>query len=131
LVLGEFLYNLRSALDYIAGDLVKPSLRTKSDYPFFNQRIWEVPIGNETDEKRRADDRRKWAFIEREMPAAAVEIIKRFHPPDGRPKSTEPMYQLSILNALSNKDRHRNLNTTAAGLAPSYDRGSRLRRWDS
>jgi hypothetical protein len=116
LILGEFLYGVRAALDYIAADLVKPSLRSKSYYPFLSERIWEVPISDKQSVERRVADRRKWAFVEREMPAEAVEIIKRFHPPNGRPKRTEPMYNLSVLNVLSNKDRHRNLNIVAPGL---------------
>lgn len=62
------------------------------------------------------DMRRRWELIERKVDPAAVDIIKAHHPPNGRPSKREPMHDLTVLNGMSNRDRHQNLNLVAYGL---------------
>ncbi len=79
------------------------------------ERIWEIPEA--TDEAQNCQvTRKRWALIENNVNLAAVEIIKAFHPPSGRPSRREQMHDLTVLNGLSNRDRHQTVNLVAHGL---------------
>ena len=122
LVLGDFLYNVRAGLDYLAGDLLPTRYRRSAAFPIFSERVWEIPVAAD-ESPARAGERRRWELIEREAAPDAVQIIKEEHPPSGAPTKREPMHSLMILNRLSNRDRHQRLNLIASGLdAP----GSRI-----
>jgi len=114
--LGDFLYNVRAGLDYLAGALVVSSERSHASFPILTTRVWDVPTGDEAMETRLRADRKRWAFIERTMTEDVINILKELHPPTEKPSRAEPMHYLRILNALSNKDRHRTLSVVAAGL---------------
>jgi hypothetical protein len=115
LVLGDYLYNVRSALDYLAVALLPVKHKRSAFYPILPERVWEIP--EQADEpQHRSSSRERWSLIERHVDPAAVEIIKAYHPPSGRPSKTEPMHDLMVLNGLSNRDRHQNLNLVAAGV---------------
>jgi hypothetical protein len=63
LVLGDFLYNVRSTLDYLAVALLPAKHKRDAYYPILAERIWEIP--EEPDEPRHLRDmRRRWALIE-------------------------------------------------------------------
>jgi hypothetical protein len=115
LVLGDFLYNVRSTLDYLAVALLPAKHKRDAYYPILAERIWEIPE-HPGEPQHLRDMRRRWALIERHVDPAAVEIIKSHHPPSGRPSKREPMHDLTVLNGMSNRDRHQNLNLVAYGL---------------
>lgn len=121
LVLGEFLYNVRSTLDYLAVALLPAKHKRDAYYPILAERIWEIPAAPD-EPKHFQDMRRRWALIERNVDPAAVDIIKAYHPPSGRPSKRKPMHDLTVLNGMSNRDRHQSLNLVAYGLDAATSR---------
>jgi hypothetical protein len=107
LLLGEMLYQLRSALDaciYQATIYGKPKLSEKEE------RSLEFPITNDPTEFPKLAKRRLWGLPSNLQDA--IEQLQPYHPP------TEPPDQivfnlnrsLGILNELARKDRHRTLH---------------------
>lgn len=121
LTLGDFLYNVRSTLDYLAVALLPVKRKREAFYPILAERIWEIPAAPDEPQHLR-DMRRRWALIEANIDPAAIEIIKAYHPPGGRPSKRAPMHDLTVLNGMSNRDRHQNLNLVAHGLDAATSR---------
>lgn len=116
LILGDFLYNVRSALDYLAAELVRPSETSRSFFPILSCRVWDMPVVlNAKGVDPLADDRRRWASIENMMAPDVVAILKDLQP-TGQDGADGEMNALTLLNQLSNKDRHRRLTVVAPGL---------------
>jgi hypothetical protein len=115
LILGDVLYNIRSGLDHLAGMLVQPSKRTKAFFPIVTESIWDIPeVEGENEERAKA--RRNWNSVTRTMRPEAVTILKAAQPIEPRP-DPRAKHILSILNVLSNKDRHSKFNILVRGLA--------------
>jgi hypothetical protein len=117
-ILGEFLYNVRAGLDYLAAALViNEQSRDRCYYPILQRRVWEIPRGTKEEEQRLRAGRRSWEFVTANFDPAVVAIFQETHPPDKAPSRSEQMHPLRILQLLSNADRHRNLPVLTAGVA--------------
>jgi hypothetical protein len=107
LIASDFLYNIRSALDHLACSLVPKSERSHVAFPIFWEGVWEPPSPGEN--KERLDARERWNTYTRFMDPGAVAILKKLQPRVGSRDTDPDMHYLSILNRLSNADRHRDL----------------------
>lgn len=103
---GDYFYNERASLDYLAASLVPKNMVGRSYFPILEKRIWEIPEAANEDENLRSQ-RQRWRFIEENMPPEAVQILKQLQPENSQPKVKEPIMPITILNRLSNADRHR------------------------
>ena len=112
-IAGDFLYNLRSALDHLASALVPSQNRSRTYFPILWQGVWEPGIKGE--DRQRTDDRLKWITFTQGMDPAAVAVLKRNQPPDLGRDVNNP-HPLSILNRLRNRDTHQRLVATATSL---------------
>lgn len=112
-VVGDFLFNLRSALDHIAAaNRLRPTL--KSPFPLFHD-----PIGGPTlpgEPPRYRAYRRVWAQIGANTPPAvfaAMTAAQPYNAPNGLvPADTA----LAVLNELQNRDKHANLAVVTSGI---------------
>jgi hypothetical protein len=92
-LIGEFAYSLRSALDHLAWQLGLLSSRAPSRHSTF-------PILS----TNRAEDRRRFKLATRDIPSEAVDIIKTLQPYlRGDAMKSDPLWQL---NKLCNLDKH-------------------------
>lgn len=115
LMVGDILYNLRAALDYLAGALNPSSERSHVMFPIVSEPIWNLPPAD-NENQRLTDLRRRWEVSTRKMRPEAVEILKRLQPvPIDAYRNV--FHGLDLLNTLSNKDRHRTLHLHVTGVA--------------
>jgi hypothetical protein len=105
LITADFIYNLRSGLDHLAATLVRRQDRQM--FPIFFQGVWEA--GVEGENEQRAKERQRWRSLTRNMDPGAVAILKQAQPRDLGRDEGENTQSLSMLNRLSNKDRHTKL----------------------
>lgn len=112
LISADFIYNVRSALDHLAATLVPSNDRDM--FPIFFQGVWEPEIDGENAERRKM--RQRWQSLTRNMDAAAVALLKQAQPPDKGRDEGESLHSLTVLNRLSNKDRHTKLPVHAGKL---------------
>jgi hypothetical protein len=114
LIVGDVLYNLRSALDHLAGALNPPRNRYTAMFPIVREKVWEFPlIDGQNDEPTR--QRKRWDSATGEMRPEAVAIIKDLQPTN-LDEYPGQFHLLDVLNRLSNKDRHRQLLVHLTGL---------------
>lgn len=111
IVLGDFLFNVRSALDHIAVAIAPPDRQRSVSFP-----ILAEPLD---DEKEREFRRRT-----KDMPGAAIAIIEEQQPynmrlrnPQSKSYSMDPLEALSVLQ---NADKHRSLAVLVAGLTHPF-----------
>jgi hypothetical protein len=114
LIASDFLYNIRSALDHLACSLVPKSEWSHIGFPIFWEGVWEPAKPEEN--KERLDARERWNTYTRFMDPDAVAILKGLQPRDGARDTDTDMHYLSILNRLSNTDRHRDSPFYSVGL---------------
>jgi hypothetical protein len=112
LISADFIYNVRSALDHLAATLVLSNDRDM--FPVFFQGVWEPEIDGENAERRKM--RQRWASLTRNMAPDAVALLKQAQPPDRGGDEGENLHSLTVLNRLSNKDRHTKLPVHAGKL---------------
>src|SRR5215218_2101974 len=80
MALGDFVHNMRSALDYLACALVPPERREKMSFPIFFQGVWDASPSGET--SRRREQRKRWRWCTERIDPHAVELLRRVQPPD-------------------------------------------------
>jgi hypothetical protein len=114
IIAADLVYNLRSGLDHLAAALVPISQRSHVMFPIFWEGVWEPLIPGENGERRKA--RERWNTCTRHMSADAVEILKSLQPRTNVLRSDREIYQLDMLNKLSNINRHRHFPVIAPGL---------------
>lgn len=114
LIAGDFLYNARTALDYLAAALVPPRERSHVMFPMMAEPVWELPFAEgENEERTRARD--KWDVTTHKMHPHAVALLKQLQPlDDGTEKARR--HTLRVLNRLSNTDRHKQVSTVTYGI---------------
>lgn len=113
LIAGDFLYNIRAALDHLAKSLVPSNNRGSVYFPVLWQGVWEE--STEGDDKQRRKDRAKWKTYTERMPDEAVAILKREQPPD-LGSNADNTSGLAVLNRLRNTDAHSKLTIVASTL---------------
>lgn len=121
LLAGDFLYNVRASLEYLAGALVPSSERSHVMFPLVSEPVWDIPkVEGENEERTKS--RERWITTTRKMHADAVAILKWIQPLKsaiGPPPDAGELHKLlalDVLNRLSNQDRHRKLTVAWAGL---------------
>jgi hypothetical protein len=111
IVLGDFLFNVRSALDHIAVAVAPRERQMSASFPILSEPL---------------DDKKKKDFQSRtrDMPGEAIEIIDDEQPynmrvrnPRAGPLSMDP---LDALSRLQNADKHRTLAVLTAGLTHPF-----------
>ncbi len=78
LISGDFIYNVRSALDHLAAALNPPNRKRSVYFPIFWKGVWEPHL--ESEDHAKANDRNKWISSTRKMAPEAIEILKRLQP---------------------------------------------------
>ena len=101
-ILGDCVHNLRSSLDHIAWQLVLANGQTPGEDTSFP--IWDRPPRDGVFSRKSC----------RGMSKDALALIERMQPYQAGENSTE--HVLWFLRELSNTDKHRTLNLTAASL---------------
>jgi len=114
LISGDFIYNIRSALDHLAAALNPPSRRRRVYFPIFWKGVWEE--FSEGEDQGKLGDRRNWNSSTREMAPEAVEIIKRLQPDYDANDSDKKVHFLHGVNLLSNYDKHFEFPAVLAGI---------------
>jgi hypothetical protein len=122
-VIGDYLFNLRSALDHLAVALVPNSRRSSASFP-----ILDIDPEAEHSDDAEGDARRRryWTTATAGMPTAAVKIIRARQPFNAeKPEMFKDIelvprdHVLALLSAFQNADKHRHLLTVADGLLPT------------
>jgi len=110
-IIGEILYDLRSALDHIAVSMAPNSRKSKAGYPV------EVtdPFAKDADGAFIYDEERRRSFTSKikGIPADAVAMIMHSQP---YTREYSELETLALLNRLENADKHRELVTLGAGI---------------
>jgi len=114
LIVGDFIYNVRSGLDHLAAALNPSAVRSNCMFPIVRQEVWNIPPAQGEDQER-AGLRDKWRVSTRHMDPKAVAIIQSLQPTDTHRQETE-FHLLEVLNRLSNKDKHQRLLSHELGL---------------
>jgi hypothetical protein len=117
LICGDFIYNIRSALDHLAAALNPPSRKRSVFFPIFWKGVWEPSL--EDEDQGKTSDREKWASSTRKMAPQAIEILKRLQPDydDNVGHSSERVvHYLDGINMLSNYDKHFEFPAVVAGI---------------
>lgn len=117
-VLGDFLFNVRSALDHLAVALV-PAKRKRS--AFFPILTTDPDTIDASDSERCTDRPEAWEKATTGMPNEAVTLIRgvqpfSLSPPPERPDLGPEDALLAVLSSFQNADKHRRLITTVGGL---------------
>lgn len=119
IVVGELMFNARSALDHIACAMVPPDRRTRqvmrnTQFPIFTCNIDEMdPI---TGKYVHPNARGRWERMTRGLPDDAVPLLKRLQPYMFGPEKGPENHAFAILNAFQNADKHRELVIVPSGL---------------
>lgn len=116
LICGDFIYNIRSALDHLAAALNPPSRKRSVYFPIFWSGVWEEH--SESEDEGKANDRKKWASSTRKMAPEAVEILKRLQPDYNEVDHSDQrvVHYLDGINLLSNYDKHFEFPAVLAGI---------------
>lgn len=108
-VLGDFLFDVRSALDHVAVAIAPANRQSNAGFPIIREPIFMMgPLVKDVSEKREVFERNT-----RGMPPDAIAIIKQVQPCDGR---EDALHALAALGIMRNADTHRRLNVFAVGL---------------
>lgn len=120
---GDFLFNVRSALDHIAVSLVPEERETLAAFPILEIDPDVAHSGHGEEDGNR---RRYWSRCTTGMPAAAIDVIRSHQPfkvtvpPIFEGRGLQPADAvLAILNTFQNADKHRRLVTVINSLIPS------------
>lgn len=116
-VLGDFMFNLRSALDHIACACVPAKFKSQTSFPVSQQPIFDKTPGGDwavpDDEQRHAFNARVAGM--RPDTVAFIKSVQPYHlKPD--PVRGDGLTGLGALSRLQNADKHRTLTILAAGL---------------
>jgi hypothetical protein len=120
-MIGDFLFNVRSALDHLAVSLVPTNRQGQASFP-----ILMIDPGADTANADADRTRRDyWGRATMGMQSAAVDVIRAVQPfraevPDGMKRfNLNPEdHVLAVLRAFQNADKHRRLVTAIEGLRP-------------
>jgi hypothetical protein len=112
-IVGDIIFNTRSALDHIC---VALSGNERSQYPIFESDPWAEAEdkGTASANRRRRED---FSAYTKGMPASAIELIRASQPYNNAVGFPPPwLDHLAILNRLSNADKHRRLMALVDGI---------------
>lgn len=115
-ILGELLYNVRSALDHLVVAIAPVNRKSKTSFPINTKD--PVAIDPQSGDYLDAEAARFWLSQIKGLPADCVTALKWLQPFEaanalGKPADDHP---LAILSALQNADKHRQLVGVTTGL---------------
>lgn len=113
-IAADVVHNIRSGLDHLAAALVPPQCRGDGAFPILWHRVWEPDVQGEDKQRTRA--RKRWRDLTRHMDPGAVAVLKEYQPPDARVQPIGTLNLLSVINKLSNTDKHEQFPTHVPGL---------------
>jgi len=111
ILVGEFLFNVRSALDHLAVGMVAPKFKYRTQFPIFT----EDPLKRDETTSEYLDNQKAadWIRWTEGMPDGAREIVRQIQPfsvPGGELDAPRD-HVLALLSSLHNADKHRQLLT--------------------
>lgn len=120
ILLGDYLFDVRSALDHLAVAIAPRNRKGDAAFPIFNERIMDMgPLTKTLSKQREVFDSQTWG-----MPSEAAAVIEWEQPYNLRdrnesgtilhPQSIDALHGLRVLN---NGDKHRQMSVLAAGLS--------------
>lgn len=108
-IIGDFLFNLRSALDHLAVAIAPRSRSTTASFPMLTSDPWGIdPTTGELME-RHINARMSFKRATQGMPREAIEIIKAVQPYKG-PRESD-LHALGFISSYNNIDKHQELLT--------------------
>jgi hypothetical protein len=116
IILGDYLFDIRSALDHLVATIAPKKYRGTVEFP-----IWtEDPLARDKDRRGylNAEEARRWHRVVRGLPDSCVTALRVLQPYEaarltGKPARDHP---LAILKVLQNADKHRELVVVVIGL---------------
>jgi hypothetical protein len=114
-IAGDYLHNVRSALNYLMRGLVSSRAKDSTQFPIFTTDPFaRDPITRKYID-RKPDSRRTWDRYVQGADPRALAYIQSIQPYAAGPRAGKIHY-LSAVNWLSNTDKHRELVVTPQGL---------------
>ncbi len=110
LIIGDFMVNLRSALDHLIVN-IKPVNRSRA-FPVYTQDPWETDP-NTGEHIKPEKVRSEFLGRLKDLTPEAIQIVKDFQPWNG---SGVGIHALSFLNRMANSDKHKNALVVATGV---------------
>jgi len=113
-LVGEIIYNVRSALDHVRGALVPKKRERDGYFPIYFPGVWEPSVDGESEQRKKA--RQRWEIDTRDIHPDAVAVLQRLqdYATDDDQASDPPA--LTAINRIAIKDRHTRLPVIAAAL---------------
>lgn len=115
-IVGDFLGNVRAALDYLMVGLVPSDRQCKTHFPIFKSDPFRMDpdhLGEYLE--RSATNRAKWEADTQGLEADPLRIIKEFQP-FNTPRGTGKPHALAVLQGFSNANKHRHPVVVPLGL---------------
>jgi|SRR5665213_560901 len=113
ILVADSVYNLRSALDHLQNAIVPKKRVGRVYFPIYFDGVWN-PVPPEENAER-LKQRGRWLSDVKDLHVDAVAVLKALQPADGTLPANE-VNLLSLVNRLSNTDRHKKIPVVAAGL---------------
>jgi hypothetical protein len=115
-IVGELMFNLRSALDHLAVAMVHPDQRTrKTAFPIFTDDIHEMDPA--TGKHLQPGARKRWRAMTRGFPHAAMPTVEMVQPYNLRRHGKNPKHvSLAQLSTFQNADKHNQLLVVPSGI---------------
>jgi hypothetical protein len=113
---GDVIHNVRSGLNHLATALVPSQYRKKVQFPIFITDPFDVDPGTQRSFGNRSRDRASWNRSTDGMPDGAIAFLKSVQPYALMWQRDQSVDGLTIIEELSNNDKHRQLILLATGL---------------
>jgi hypothetical protein len=116
IVLGDFLFNVRSALDHLVIAIAPSNRKSKASFPIFTKD--PLAVDETSGLHLDTDAARRWRSWTEGLPRECIAAIQALQPHKVARDLTKPVKDqpLALLSALHNADKHRNLVGVGTGL---------------
>ena len=108
LIIGDFLNNVRTALDYLTVGMAPSRNRRNVHFPLFERDLWPADLSSITDAEALKRDLADWELLTKGMKDGAIATLKK-HMPNQNIVPAKHFNVLGMLRYLSNADKHRNM----------------------
>jgi hypothetical protein len=113
-LIGDFVHNLRSALDHIAVAIAPPQRWKSAGFPICFEDIWGT-LSDGSFVSRDEQARKRFSSLTDGMSAGAITLIKRLQPYSNPPEDVMA-HPVGVLSRLENADKHRSLIALGSGV---------------
>ncbi len=116
-IVGEFLFDVRSSLDHLMAVCVSIGAEDKSQFPIFTQDIWAAG-SSQKETKRLESNRATWDRYTQGAKPEVIAFLRSVQPYQrALHNAANPEdHALAILNEFQNADKHRQLGIVSTGL---------------